>query len=200
MGIRCRIWGGISARPADSTHETLHQFSLLKKRREWPQMARAGAAPVSRGVRSLGSTCRRVMWPTVEGAAPTPRRRPQSKQVLPCRSRSSAAQIDPLLTRKQKKWCSAAGCRRLAERPLPLWRERCAIGSAETALQSVYCSDCKLSGVPTPAGRNGNDRAGPIDPPDGGQRTWPLGQQLRGVKTTERVRRANLPTRLHERN
>jgi hypothetical protein len=39
-GIRCRIKGGISARPAGSTDETLHQFSLLKKRREWPQMAR----------------------------------------------------------------------------------------------------------------------------------------------------------------
>jgi len=43
-GIRCRIRGGISARPAGSTDQTLHQFSLLKKRRKWPQMAHSGDA------------------------------------------------------------------------------------------------------------------------------------------------------------
>jgi hypothetical protein len=32
MGIRCRIRGGISARPAGCADETLHQFALLKKR------------------------------------------------------------------------------------------------------------------------------------------------------------------------
>jgi hypothetical protein len=32
MGIRCRIRGGISARPAGCTDENLHQFALLKKR------------------------------------------------------------------------------------------------------------------------------------------------------------------------
>ena len=34
MGIRCRKTGRISARPAGCTEETLHQFALLKKRRE----------------------------------------------------------------------------------------------------------------------------------------------------------------------
>src|SRR5258708_40352680 len=53
-----------------------------------------GAAPVSRGVRSLGSTCRRgnVAEPSMD---PTPRPRPQSKQVPPYRLRSSLAQSDP---------------------------------------------------------------------------------------------------------
>jgi hypothetical protein len=47
-----------------------------------------------------------VMWPTAERRA-TPRRRPQSKQVLPCRSRSAAAQIDPQRTSR----CFGFRCR-----------------------------------------------------------------------------------------
>jgi hypothetical protein len=57
----------------------------------------AGAAPVSRGVRSLGSTCRRGDVADRRGRA-TPRQRPQSKQVPPWRPRSSVAESDPTET------------------------------------------------------------------------------------------------------
>jgi hypothetical protein len=50
-------------------------------------------APVSRGGRSLGSTCRRVDVADRRGPR-TPCRRPQSKQVPPWRSRSLMAPID----------------------------------------------------------------------------------------------------------
>jgi hypothetical protein len=54
-GIRCRIRGGISARPAGSTDQTLHQFSLLKKRRKWPQMAHMYGPAVRR--KRVSSIC-----------------------------------------------------------------------------------------------------------------------------------------------
>ena len=38
-GVQAAAYGGISACPAGSTHETLHQFSRLKKRREGPLLA-----------------------------------------------------------------------------------------------------------------------------------------------------------------
>jgi hypothetical protein len=47
-----------------------------------------------------------VMWPTVEGSA-TPRRRPQSKQVPPWRTRSSVALIDPQRLSSINLFCTA---------------------------------------------------------------------------------------------
>src|SRR6516165_781287 len=55
MGIRCRIRGGISARPAGCADETLHQFALLKKRARMTRVATRRYA--CRSGRRAGRAC-----------------------------------------------------------------------------------------------------------------------------------------------
>ena len=52
------------------------------------------AAPATVGASRAGTPVAGMMWPTVEGRA-TPRRRPQSKQVLPWRPQGPVARSDP---------------------------------------------------------------------------------------------------------